>query len=228
MHVYNPAGIDYDQWAKWKAKGIYLISREKENSAAMTTGVWAFDAEDPRNAGVLSDELIGVFCGWLFRRVKYRDAATGTEYSFITNIMDLPLGLIAFIYKCRWNVEKVFDEKKNKLFETKNWGISEQARLQQACFVCMAHNLMLMLERSLGEEGIRDEKVIKRREKREKALLVEILGSGRVPNAMAIKGNGITQRSLQFIRWLRHCLRYATPWETEKLVLRPLMEAYMN
>lgn len=228
VHVYGPAGIDYAQWDKWKAKGIYLISREKENSAAITTGVCSFDAADPRNAGILSDELIGVFCGRLFRRVKYRDAATGREYSFITNIMDLPPGLIAFIYKCRWSVEKVFDEKKNKLFETKNWGISPQARLQQACFVCLAHNLMLMLERSLGEEGIRDEKVIKRREKRVKALLVEIQNSGGVPNTVAIEGNGITQRSLQFIRWVRHCLRYATPWEAGKAALRPLMEAYMT
>ena len=86
----------------------------------------------------------------------------------------------------------------------------------------------MMLERSLGEEGIRDEKVIKRREKRVKALLVEIQNSGGVPNAMAIKGNGITQRSLQFIRWVRHCLRYATPWEAGKAALRPLMEAYMT
>ena len=28
-----------------------------------------------------------------------------------------------FIYKCRWDVEKAFDEQKNKLFETKNWAI---------------------------------------------------------------------------------------------------------
>ena len=228
VHVYDPAGIDYGQWIKWKAKGIYLLSREKENSAAIITGVLPFDATDPRNAGVLSDELVGVFCGGLFRRVKYRDAATGVEYSFITNLMELAPGLVAFIYKCRWNVEKVFDEKKNKLFETKNWGISEHARLQQACFVCLAHNLMLMLERSLGEEGISDEKVLKRREKREAALLIEIKKNGGVPNRMAIKGNGITQRSLQFIRWLRHCIRYATPWKAGKEALRPFMLAYMS
>ena len=228
IHVYDPAALDYEQWEKWKAKGIYLLSREKENSAAVITGVLPFDKMDPRNAGVISDELVGVFCGLLFRRVKYRDAATGTEYSFITNLMTLPPGLIAFIYKCRWNVEKVFDEKKNKLFETKNWGITEQARLQQACFVCLAHNLMLILERQLGEEGIRDEKVIKRREKREKALTLEIRGRGEVPNEMAIKGNGITQRSLQFIRWLRLCLRKTTSWEEGVVKLRPLMEAYMS
>jgi len=228
VHVYDPAGIDYAQWAIWKAKGVYLISREKENSAAIVTGVLNFDKMNPRNAGVISDELVGVFCGMLFRRVKYRDAATGTEYSYITNLMELPPGLIAFIYKCRWNVEKVFDEKKNSLFEAKNWGISEQARLQQACFVCLAHNLMLILERQLGEEGIYDEKVIKRREKRERALIAAILTGGGVPNVMAIKGNGITKRSLQFIRWLRDCLRKATPWEAGIVALRPLMKAYMT
>ncbi|MEI8141034.1 MAG: transposase [bacterium] len=125
IHVYDPAVIDYAQWRRWKAKGVYIISREKVNSMAEVIGNNPWDRCDPRNLGVLADDLVGVFCGVMLRRVTYCDPATGKVYTYMTSEMTLPPGLIAFLYKLRWDVEKVFDEKKNKLNQKKAWACSQ-------------------------------------------------------------------------------------------------------
>jgi len=65
------------------------------------------------------------------------------------------LGLIAFLYKLRWDVEKVFDQIKNKTFEQKAWAGNQTAKQQNAMFIALAHNLMKMLEVIIEhQEGI--------------------------------------------------------------------------
>jgi hypothetical protein len=120
IHVYDPAVTDCREWVCWKTKGVYVISREKKNSAAEVLGNNPWDQDDPQNIAVLLDQLVGPCAGNLLRRVTYRDPATGTEYTYLTNLLTLPPGLIAYLYKSRWDVEKVFDEKKNKLMEKKS------------------------------------------------------------------------------------------------------------
>jgi hypothetical protein len=66
------------------------------------------------------------FCGVMLRRVRYRDAVSGKIFTFMTTELNLPPGIIAFLYKLRWDVEKVFDEKKSKLHEQKAWATSPQ------------------------------------------------------------------------------------------------------
>lgn len=58
IHVYDPAGIDYFKWYKWKAKGVYMISREKENSKATVLAEPPWNLKDARNVGILSDEYV--------------------------------------------------------------------------------------------------------------------------------------------------------------------------
>jgi len=229
IHVYDLAGIDYRQWYKWKTMGIYIISREKANSRPQILGSREFDRSDPRNIGILADEQIGVFSGVLIRRVTYEDPASGKVFSFITNEFTLPPGLIAFLYKQRWDIEKCFDEKKNKLQESKAWATTDQARSQQALFVCMVHNLLILLERKLHrEEQILDEKAISKQRRRLKDRERAIRNSGRKPNPLVQNHTRITQRSLQFIRWIRNALRAQTPWRPALELLRPLMTAYLQ
>lgn len=229
IHVYDPAGIDYKEWYRWKAKGVYMISREKENSKAEVVGLNQWDQNDHRNAGILTDELVGVFCGIMLRRVRYRDPTSGTEYSFMTNEMTLPPGLIAFLYKLRWDIEKVFDEKKNKLQERKAWATSLTARCQQAHFVCLAHNLLVIFERCLeDDEDIRDTKLDEKRKRRNELAQAIAKERGTQPNPLVLNCTRKTQRSLQFIRWLRHCLFSQTSWSEGLGLLRPLMAAYLT
>jgi len=229
LHVYDSAVIDYRQWFDWKRKGIYILSLEKANSRATVVGEREIDFDDPRNIGVLADENIGVFSGVMMRRVRYQDPETGKIFSFITNQFTFPPGLIAFLYKLRWDIEKVFDEKKNKLQEKKAWATSAVARFQQALFICIAHNLMILLERELDEtEDLRDEKNQAKRQKRLENLKRVILANGRKPNPLVIDCIRATQRSLQFIRWLREVLFFPTSWTAEIAALRPLMTRYLS
>jgi len=81
--------------------------------------------------------------------------------------MTLPSGLIAFIYKKRWDIENVFDQFKNKLMEKKAWPKSANGKCTQAQFMILTHNLTLLLERKIElEEGISDTKIERKRKRR--------------------------------------------------------------
>ncbi len=230
IHVYDPAIIDYRQWYKWKqGHGVYIITREKSNSKLLTLELRSWDKNDPRNAGVISDELVRSSNGYSMRRVRYRDPVSGQSYSFLTTEMTLEPGLIAFIYKLRWDIEKVFDEVKNKLAQKKAWGKQNTAKTQQALFITLAHNLLLMLEKKLEvEEGITDEKVRRKQAKRLATDIQKAQRAGRTPNCLVENVTRATERSLQFIRWLRTGLTLNTSWEKAVEQVRPLMLHYLS
>ena len=227
--AYDPAVIDYQQWRNWKTQGLYVVSAEKGNSAAETIGLRDWDRADPRNTGVLSDEYVSTSSGYMMRRVAYRDPETGRDFSFMTSEFTVPPGLLAFIYKLRWDIEKAFDEKKNKLGVVKAWATSPEAKCQQAHFVCLAHNLMLMLERLIAAtEGIRDEKVEVKRAARLALAGRVAAAAGRRPNPLVAGCARATERSLQFIRWLRYCLGKPRQWSLEVEQLPRYMKAYIS
>ena len=92
----------------------------------------------------------------------------------------------------------------------------------------MARNLILMLEREIEtSEGVRDEKVAKKREVRRQQMEQEIVAAGRTPNPQVTGWSRATERSLQFIRWLRYCLNHSRSWRLEIEQLKPYMEAYI-
>ena len=55
-------------------------------------------------AGVLKDERVKSSSNVVLRRVTYKDSVTGKEYCFITNELTLPPGVIALLYKLRWDI----------------------------------------------------------------------------------------------------------------------------
>jgi len=127
----------------------------------------AWDQADPRNAGVLADELVATSQGVSVRRVRYHCVLRGEEFSFLTSEGTLPPGVIAHLYRLRWEIEKTFDELKNKLGETKAWASSANAKTMQAHFLCLAHNLMILCEAELARvHGVRNEAELKRRAQR--------------------------------------------------------------
>ena len=91
----------------------------------------------------------------LVRRVRWIEPVSGEVFHFITSELSLPPGLIAEIYRARWNIERVFDETKNKLGEAQSWASSATAKKAQALFICMTHNLLVHFDAGLArEEGI--------------------------------------------------------------------------
>ncbi len=230
LHAYDPAVVDYGFWRALKQAGVYVITVEKKNSALTVVGKPAFDRRDPRNAGVLDDELVGPSNGEVMRRVTYRDPVSGKIYKFLTTVTDLkvPPGALAFVYKCRWNVEKTFDQTKNRFMERKSWGKSENAKRQQAFFVCLAHNLCVELERKLEQqEQIVDRKLERKRELRRQEESRRARDAGRTMNSLVQSCSVATQRSCQFIRWLRHGIEHSCSWRDSVEALRPLMEKYL-
>lgn len=205
--VWDRAGIDFAQWFKWKrSSGLYLLSRCKENMALMVCGQLTFDAHDPLNAGVLADELVSPSTvGITLRRVRFWDASHGRTFELISNLIDtsVPPGVLAHLYRMRWDIEKSFDLFKNKFAEKKAWASSATAKQQQAAFLCLAHNVILLLEHKLAtEQDVHNRAEAARRAKRlEKLEFAARKANVVVPLAVKLTQRS-TQTSIKFIRWV--------------------------
>jgi hypothetical protein len=215
LYIWDRAGIDFRQWYEWKQQGIYFLSREKENMTLETLGVHPFDGNDPINRGVVADELVGTSAGVSLRRVTYHDPETGTVYIYLTNLaLSVPPGIVALLYKSRWDVEKVFDEFKNKLGETKSWASTANAKTCQARLLCLTHNLMTLMEEQLFREaGIRNEAETKRKAKTlaKRAEQSQSRGGGGL-TVLQQCIQRFTQRTVKFIRWLKNHLDSTLSW----------------
>lgn len=215
LYLWDRAGIDFREWFKWKESGIYFLSRSKENMKLEVLGTHPFDRADPINRGVIADEIVSTGTGVSVRRVIYQDQETHITYVYITNLApSIPPGIIALLYKSRWDVEKVFDEFKNKLGEIKSWASTPTAKTCQARLLCLTHNLMTLMEEQIHREtGIRNEAEIKRKgqvlTKRDHASKAQGKG-GLTILQKAIQR--LTQRTVKLIRWLKNHFDTKRTW----------------
>ena len=208
MIVWDRACIDFGFWSEAKRLGVYFVSREKANMTIEVIGLTPhFDRADPRNAGVTADELVGSgSSGEMIRRVTYTDVK-GTTYKYLTNEMKLPAWVIVLLFKQRWDIEKVFDEVKNKMGERKSWASSDAAKEVNANFICLAHNLMVLLEDEIeNKEDVNNVAEIKRKSEREAEA--KKLGADYVATLM----QRFTVRSVKFVRWLQNFMYSETGW----------------
>ena len=225
IYVWDRASIDFFQWFKWKhIGGIYFISREKKNMDPLVIGELYYDKKDPVNKGVQKFQIIGC-AGVIMHRIVYKCPVYGEIYHFVTSLRSIPPGLIAYLYRTRWDIEKIFDQVKNKLAEKKAWATSDIAKEMQAQFICLAHNLMLILEGCIEREGIRNEIENNRRSKRLKEALVNSKAEKKTLPDFLIQPKRATQRSVKFIRWLRNYLFLNTSWRE---ALGPLQRIYAS
>ena len=226
LYIWDRAGIDFRQWHQWKqGSGIYMLSRCKTNMALIKCGDLPFDRNDEINAGVQADELVGSPTGgMLLRRVTFLDVLTGITYEYLTNLLEssvLP-GVIAHLYKMRWDIEKSFDEVKNKLGEKKAWASSATAKSMQAQFICLSVNLLQLIEHELGEEGILNEPELKRRATRLEEAKKQAESQNAVLPKMLVMMQRMTQHSVKLIRWVAAQLRLDVPWKVACTALAAL------
>lgn len=202
--VWDKAGVNLELWKIRKASGIYFLSMQKDNQCLDLVKEREIDFSQAINAGVQSDRVMKDRRGIEVRQVIFENPLDGKRYIYLTNEMTLAPGLIALLYKTRWEIEKVFDETKTKLQETKSWATSSTAKQMQSHFVSMTHNLLLLFNHFLKtEKGIENVAEIQRRQSREKQqdqTMNEI--SQPVPLIYRIF-NRFTQASFKLIRWLR-------------------------
>ena len=226
IYVYDRAVLDLAQWFTWKqGSGIYIITRSKDTLVLGIQSLREFERDIPLNANVLRDEVVTAATSpHPLRRVVFWDEIGGESYEFLTNEMTLPPGLIAHLYRMRWEIEKSFDEFKNKLGEKKAWGSSAVARDVQAQFICLAENLLLLLRHHLEKtEGLRNEAEIRRRQRRLEEATEKVTASGGVIPLALRELQHLTQNSVKFIRWVATLLHCHTPW---KSALNRLRSAY--
>lgn len=223
--VYDRAGIDLAFWKRCRQENaVYFLSRTKSNMVFEWADERPWDPADHRNRGVLHDQWVLSRGGHRLRLIEYRDAESGKEYQYLTNEPDLPPGVVAELYRRRWELEKVFDQLKNKLGEKKAWASSLEARTVQARFVALTSNLLLLYERRLEKDhGVTNEAEDRRREQRmgwaERAARM----AGRAISRVLLRAREATQRSVKFIRWLRGALRDR---HTEAAAVPQLKELY--
>jgi hypothetical protein len=206
--VWDRACIDFGFWGEAKRLGVYFISREKTNMDIQVIGLNPnFDRGDPRNADIIADELVGPGGGGaMLRRVTYTDGK-GTTYKYLTTEMKLPAWVVVLLFKQRWDIEKVFDEVKNKMLERKSWASGDTAKKVHANFICLTHNLMVLLEAEIGAGGISNS--TERERKSEREVEAKKSGAGYVATMM----QRFTVRSVKFVRWLRNFTYRDTPWD---------------
>jgi len=223
IYSYDRAAVDFGQWNHWKQRyGIYFISRTKETAVLSHQQCREFDPTNPINANVHSDEIVTAATSQHpLRRIVFWDVLEGVLYEFLTNEMTLPPGLIAHLYRMRWEIEKSFDEFKNKLQETKAWASSENAKCMQAHLICLAENLLLLLRHHLEvHENVRNEAEIKRRQERLDQAVAHVARNGGSVPLPLLKLQHLTQNSVKFIRWVATLLYLRVPWNRAVSQLR--------
>lgn len=209
LYVWDCAGIDIPQWHRWKqSAGVYFLSRAKDLFKFTFYGEIDFDRGDPVNEGIIADQLVTNASSQVtFRYIKYKCPDSGVEYEFVTNHMKIRPGVLAWLYKRRWDIEKTYDTFKNKMNECKAWARSTNAKTMQAQFICLAHNLMLLMDGELNSnQQITNLKEIQRAEQRGDQAKESAKRQGRQFSPLYLNPLRRSQLTLKFIRWLRHHL----------------------
>ena len=224
LMVYDKAAIDFAFWKRCRQEcAVYFLSRAKENQVLEWVESMDWDRADSRNHGVVEDMRVRTRDGQDLRLICYVDPLTGKAYEFLTNEMDLPPGVLAELYRRRWEIEKVFDELKNKLGQKKAWGSSLVAKETQAQFLILTHNLMLRYEQRLEKQHeVANQAEDQRRNQRTKQMIKTAAQQGTPISTLVIQTRRATQRSVKFVRWLRQSLRDQLTEATAVLQLKLL------
>lgn len=109
---------NYKYFAKFIARGLYFITRQKDNAVYTSVAETILTKDTPD--AVLKDETIhqiytddkGEKQTLELRRIAWWDAKGNRVYEFITNNFELEAATIAEIYRYRWRIELFFKKLK--------------------------------------------------------------------------------------------------------------------
>jgi hypothetical protein len=222
LWVWDKAGVDFGFWQERKAVGIYFLSLRKEGMCLELETGRVIDFTQPINQGVTADRVVTDRRGIRVREITYCDPRDGAVYVYLTSEMTLEPGLLALLYKTRWEIEKVFDETKTKLAEKKSWATSDTAKEMQSHFVAIVHNLLLLLQDGHQQQGVENTAEIQRRQKRLNQQESDLAKSGQTLPLVYRILQRFTQATFKLIRWLRVHWHQPTSLPQALLQLRTL------
>lgn len=203
LWVWDKAGVDFPFWQERKASGIYFLSLRKEGMCLAVERERVIDVTQPINQGVSADRVVVDRRGIRVRELTFCNPCDGAVYVYLTSEMTLEPGLLALLYKTRWEIEKVFDETKTKLAEKKSWATTTTAKEMQSHFVALVHNLLLLLQDWQQQQGVENTAEKQRREKRLTQQKTELEKTGRTLPMIYTLLQRFTQATFKLIRWLR-------------------------
>lgn len=125
---------DYSLFALWTEKGIFFVTRLKENARYEVVE----ERKLPENSNILGDQIIRLTgqgaenkCPHLLRLVTVWDPVNSLILELLTNHMAFGATTISSIYKERWQIEVFFKTLKQNLKIKTFVGTSENALLIQ-------------------------------------------------------------------------------------------------
>lgn len=232
IFVTDGAYIDNNFWQELRLLDYFggrFILPLKEDLEPVAYKEIAFDRTAKINEGVKRFCEVVFDSGITMRLVEYRDPETGREFRFLTSVDDLGPGVIAYLYRLRWRIEKAFDTCKNQLYELKQWASGQAARDIQSHLIAMAHNLMMLFRDFLElEHNIVEEKIGAKRERYIENRRKNAASKGGHVHPMALNIQPVVQLTAQFIRCLRnHILFQERPLKEAIPIFAERMRAYL-
>ncbi len=203
MWVWDKAAVDFPFWQERKASGVYFLSLRKKGMCLEVQTERVIDVAQPINQGVTADRVVTDRRGIRVREITFHNPCDGEGYVYLTTEMTLEPGLLALLYKTRWEIEKVFDETKTKLAEKKSWATTTTAKQMQAHFVAIVHNLLLLLGDWHQQQGVENTAELQRRQKRLDQQETELKKTRRTLPLVYRILQRFTQATFKLIRWLR-------------------------
>jgi hypothetical protein len=222
LWVWDKAGVDFPFWQERKASGIYFLSLRKEGMCLAVEAERVIDVAQPINQGVTADRVVTDRRGLRVREITFCNPCDGAVYVYLTSEMTLEPGLLALLYKTRWEIEKVFDETKTKLQEKKSWATTTTAKEMQAHFVAIVHNLLLLLQDWHQLQGVENTAELQRREKRRTQQQTKLQKTGQSLPLIYTLLQRFSQATFKLIRWLRAHWHQPTSLPQALLQLRSL------
>src|SRR3989344_974753 len=138
-------------WKINQAKAYFIIRAKKSISYERL-----YSREVDRSTGLRCDQIIRLKHFYSkkhypekLRRVKYYDAATDTDYVYLTNNFIIPAKTVADLYRHRWQIELFFKWIKQHLKIQVFWGYSFNAVKTQICIAIATFLLVAIMKREL-------------------------------------------------------------------------------
>jgi hypothetical protein len=153
FYVIDRGYLDFARLYRFALAGAFFVTRAK--TGLQTNRLESRPVEE--STGVRSDQVV-----WLtlpksvarypdrFRRVSYRDPASGKTLVFLTNNFDLPALTIAQLYKGRWGIELFFKWVKQNLRIKHFFGTTENAVKTQVWIAICVYVLVAVVRKELG------------------------------------------------------------------------------
>ena len=155
FYVMDRGYVDFQRLYRFVLTSAFYVTRSKRNLQ--------FNRLESRpvaaGTGIRSDQIV-----WLrnlssvkhypdkLRRIHYVDQATGKSLVFLTNNFELPAGVIAWLYKSRWQVELFFKWIKQNLRIKHFFGNSDNAVKTQIWIAIAVYVLVAIVKKELKLE----------------------------------------------------------------------------